>query len=210
MKSKKIAKIVIIIILLILLIPIPFKLKDGGTVEWKSLTYSISKVNSIYSIDDIRMGYKKGVIIKIFNITVFNNSKYDIEKEFVIVDSSKNNENFTCASALEEIYKDDEYIYYLPCQKSQYIKVIYAPNEYQEGLKSSLEDGTIKINNDDAHLIIKYKKKKYDVFIVKDDDNYYWLLKPYNQSYYKTSVDFDNSNIDIVFFAIRENEDLYS
>jgi len=98
MKSKKIAKIVIIIIFLILLIPIPFKLKDGGTVEWKSLTYSISKVNSIYSIDDIRMGYKKGVIIKIFNITVFNNSKYDIEKEFVIVDSSKNNENFTCGS----------------------------------------------------------------------------------------------------------------
>lgn len=68
----------------------------------------------------------------------------------------------------------------------------------------------IEINNDDAHLIIKYKKKKYDVFIVKDDDNYYWLLKPYNQSYYKTYVDFDNSNIDIVFFAIRENEDLYS
>ena len=152
MKSKKIAKIVIIIILLILLIPIPFKLKDGGTVEWKSLTYSISKVNSIYSIDDIRMGYKKGVIIKIFNITVFNNSKYDIEKEFVIVDSSKNNENFTCASALEEIYKDDEYIYYLPCQKSQYIKVIYAPNEYQEGLKSSLEDGTIKINGKDITI----------------------------------------------------------
>ncbi len=115
MKNKKIA--IIVIILLILLIPIPFKLKDGGTVEWKSLTYSISKVNSIYSIDDIRMGYKKGVIIKIFNITVFNNSKYDIEKEFVIVDSSKNNENFACDSDLEEIYKDDEYIYYLPCQK---------------------------------------------------------------------------------------------
>ena len=106
MNNKKIA--IIVIILLILLIPIPFKLKDGGTVEWKSLTYSISKVNSIYSIDDIRMGYKKGVIIKIFNITVFNNSKYDIEKEFVIVDSSKNNENFACDSALEEIYKDDE------------------------------------------------------------------------------------------------------
>ena len=116
MKNKKIA--IIVIILLILLIPIPFKLKDGGTVEWKSLTYSISKVNSIYSIDDIRMGYKKGIVIKIFNITVFNNSKYDIEKEFVIVDSSKNNENFACDSALEEIYKDDEYIYYLPCQKS--------------------------------------------------------------------------------------------
>ena len=71
MKNKKIA--IIVIILLILLIPIPFKLKEGGTIEWKSLTYSISKVNSIYSINDIPW-----VIIKIFNITVFNNSKYDI------------------------------------------------------------------------------------------------------------------------------------
>ena len=50
------------------------------------------------------MDYKKGIVIKIFNITVFNNSKYDIEKEFVIVDSSKNNENFACDSDLEEIY----------------------------------------------------------------------------------------------------------
>lgn len=51
MNNKKIA--IIVIILLILLISIPFKLKDGGTIEWKSLTYSISKVNSIYSINDI-------------------------------------------------------------------------------------------------------------------------------------------------------------
>ena len=85
---------------------------------------------------------------------------FDIEKDFVIVDSSKNNENFTCASALEEIYKDDEYIYYLPCQKSQYIKVIYAPNEYQEGLKSSLEDGTIKISDLDEFNIEYIKKER--------------------------------------------------
>lgn len=112
------------------------------------------------------MGYKKGIVIKIFNITVFNNSKYDIEKEFVIVDSSKNNENFACDSALEEIYKDDEYIYYLPCQKSQYIKVIYASNEYQEGLKSSLEDGKIKISDLDE-FSIEYIKKKENKFILK-------------------------------------------
>ena len=80
-----------------MLIPIPFKLKDGGTVEWKSLTYSISKVNSIYSIDDIRMGYKKGVIIKIFNITVFNNSKYDIEKELEDENLNIEKENYRYA-----------------------------------------------------------------------------------------------------------------
>ena len=137
MKSKKTAKTVIIIILLILLMPIPFKRKDGTAIP---------------------MGYKKETIIKIFNITVFNNLKYDIEKEFVIVDSSKSNKNFACDTASEEIYKDDEYIYYLPCQKSQYIKVIYAPNEYQEGLKSSLEDGKIKISDLDE-FNIEYTKK---------------------------------------------------
>ena len=89
-----------------------------------------------------------------------------LKKEFVIVDSSKNNENFACDSALEEIYKDDEYIYYLPCQKSQYIKVIYAPNEYQEGLKSSLEDGKIKISDLDE-FNIEYIKKKENKFNAK-------------------------------------------
>ncbi len=42
------------------------------------------------------MGYKKVGYFKM---------KYDIEKKL-------SNEN--CDSALEEIYKDDEYIYYLP------------------------------------------------------------------------------------------------
>ena len=159
MKSKKIAKIVIIIILLILLIPIPFKLKDGGTVEWKSLTYSISKVNSIYSIDDIRMGYKKGIVIKIFNITVFNNSKYDIEKEFVIVDSSKNNENFACDSALEEIYKDDDIFflgrgidYAIALEGSLKLKEIsYIHSEaYAAG---ELKHGTISLIDKDTPVI---------------------------------------------------------
>ena len=35
-------------------------------------------------------------------------------------------------------------------------------------------------------------------------------INPDRESYYKAYVDFDNSNIDIVFFAIRKNEDLYS
>ena len=35
---------------MILLVPIPFKLRDGGTVEWKSLTYSIANVHSIYAV----------------------------------------------------------------------------------------------------------------------------------------------------------------
>lgn len=41
--KKKVIIVVVIIVLMILLVPIPFKLRDGGTVEWKSLTYSIAR-----------------------------------------------------------------------------------------------------------------------------------------------------------------------
>ena len=43
--------------------------------------------------------------------------------------------------------------------KDCYIKVIYAPNEYQEGLKSSLAEGNIKISDLDK-FNIEYIKKE--------------------------------------------------
>ena len=157
--KKKIVIAIIVVVMLILFVPIPNHLKDGGTVEWKSLTYSISKVHSLYSVDGYPMGYKDGMIIKIFNMTVYNNTKNNLDEEFVIVDTSKDIKDFSCDTALEEIYRDDKYIYSLPCIKSTYIKVIYAPNSYQEGLKSSLEYGRIKINDLDR-FNIEYIKEE--------------------------------------------------
>jgi len=157
--KKKVIIILLVIILLILLFPIRNQLKDGGTVEWKSLTYSIAKVHSIYSVEGYPMGYKDGIVIKLFNMTIYNNSNYNLDEEYVIIDTSKNIKDFSCDQTLEEIYRDDKYIYYLPCMKSTYIKVIYAPNEYQEGLKVSLEEGRIKINDLDR-FNIEYIKKE--------------------------------------------------
>lgn len=157
--KKKIIISIIIIIMIILLVPIPHHLKDGGTVEWRSLTYSISKVHSLYSVDEYKMGYKDGIIIKLFNMTIYKNTKNNLDEEFVIIDESKSNKDFSCDQALEEIYRDDKYIYYLPCIKSNYIKVIYAPNNYQEGLKVSLKEGRIKISDLDR-FNIEYIKKE--------------------------------------------------
>lgn len=137
--KKKVIIVVVIIVLMILLVPIPFKLRDGGTVEWKSLTYSIANVHSIYAVGNESNKYELGY-----------------KEEFAIIDNSK---EFDCNNIEEEIYRDDEYIYYLPCEKSQYIKVIYAPNEYQEGLKSSLAEGNIKISDLDK-FNIEYIKKE--------------------------------------------------
>ena len=45
--KKKTIIIIIIVILFVLLIPIPMHLNDGGTIEYKALTYKISKVHRL-------------------------------------------------------------------------------------------------------------------------------------------------------------------
>ncbi len=66
---KRIIITIIIIIALILLIPIPNHLRDGGTVEYKSLTYKISKVHKL-NINSLT-GYEDGIIIEILGIKIY-------------------------------------------------------------------------------------------------------------------------------------------
>lgn len=69
-KSKKIIIIIAIIIALILIIPIPNKLKDGGTVEYTSLTYKVTKFHRLNK--NAQTGYDDGTEIKILGIQVYN------------------------------------------------------------------------------------------------------------------------------------------
>lgn len=66
MKKKII--IIVCIILMVMLIPIKLHLKDGGTVEYKSIIYKISKVHRL--IDN---GYDIGTEIYIFGFKVYDN-----------------------------------------------------------------------------------------------------------------------------------------
>ena len=72
MKKKVI--ILICVILVIMLIPVRLQLKDGGTVEYKSILYKVSKVHRL--IDN---GYDIGTEIRILGFKVFDNveSVYD-------------------------------------------------------------------------------------------------------------------------------------
>ncbi len=63
MKKKRIIFIVIII-LIILIIPIKFKYEDGGTIEYKSLTYKIIKWHKLDNYYD--SGYKTGTEMHLF------------------------------------------------------------------------------------------------------------------------------------------------
>lgn len=71
MKKKNIIIIVIIVMLVILLFPIPNRLKDGGTVEYSSLLYSVTKYHKLdESADD---GYIDGIEIKVFGKKIYSN-----------------------------------------------------------------------------------------------------------------------------------------
>ncbi len=73
MKKKVIMAIMIIVILLVLFVPIPMYLNDGGTVEYKALTYKISKVHRI--VEDLENSYEEGIIIEVLGIELYNNVK---------------------------------------------------------------------------------------------------------------------------------------
>lgn len=74
MKKKVI--ILICVILVIMLIPVRLQLKDGGTVEYKSILYKVSKVHRL--IDN---GFDIGTEIRILGFKVFYNVKSVYDKK---------------------------------------------------------------------------------------------------------------------------------
>ena len=77
-----------------------------------------------------------------------------------IVDTSKEIKDFGCLEALEEIYKDDNYTYYLGCLKSEYIIVTYV-NGKTEDIKKALERGYVKVSDLD----------RFDIDYIKEANN---------------------------------------
>ena len=119
---------------------------DGGTLYYKDkglITYTYNCI-----------GEKRKTVLKW--------EKYSCplkETTFEIIDESKNIKDFTCAEALEEIYRDDEYIYFLSCMRSEYIKVNYSPNHFSENITTALKEGRVKISDLDIFKIDYIKKE---------------------------------------------------
>lgn len=90
-------------------------------------------------------------------------------------------------------------------------------NKYFQKVIVNNIDNIITINN-------KYKNKGYNIFltgnylevyycgikysikIIKKDNQLYWRLIPYNNAYFETKINNELSSLDMVMFAIYENE----
>lgn len=70
MEKKKKIIIAIVILFIIMIIPIPFKLKDGGSVEYKAILYKVTKYHMLNP--ESTKGYDDGWQIKILGITIYD------------------------------------------------------------------------------------------------------------------------------------------
>ncbi len=73
MKKKSIVIVIIIVIALILLVPIPMRLKDGGSIKFQALLYNVTKYHKLD--DSSESGYVDGIGIEILGAEIFNNTE---------------------------------------------------------------------------------------------------------------------------------------
>ncbi len=76
MKKKNVLVIAIIILLIALLIPFKIsKLKDGGSIEFNSLLYSVTKYHK-FAPENSEKEYIDGIEIKILGVKIFDSTEY--------------------------------------------------------------------------------------------------------------------------------------
>lgn len=71
--KKKTKAVIIIIMCAIFLVPLPVGYKDGGTVEYNAILYSVRKVHSMQGHPD---GYDIGTQVRILFWTVYDDVRY--------------------------------------------------------------------------------------------------------------------------------------
>lgn len=144
-------KILIVLLIIIVLIPITDILlvrvfnkgplfaintityKDGGSREYFGLGYKVIKCNTLFGDKTINIG---------FYSLEYNCDNRSLKKEedYIIVDETE-----ICADALEEIYRESGYTYYLSCIKSANMYLLYSDGN-KVPLRVALNSGEVTID----------------------------------------------------------------
>lgn len=70
---KKKAMIGICVLLaIVLLVPIPMRLKDGGTVVYHAVLYQVEDVHRLAAVDTAEDEYLEGMIVRILGMEIYN------------------------------------------------------------------------------------------------------------------------------------------
>lgn len=193
MKKKKIIPILIIIILM--LIPIPTKLKDGTSTEYKALLYSITKYH-IINQDSIK-GYDDGFKIKILGMTIYDNINTYLTAEHVI--SIRSNDKIIKAETGSFCYKSGECVDKIDFQDFNYDII---SSYYENKLSIENLEGTIK-----SVELFDYQTKKYIDMTIKYTNDYIITPKVNGMYIFKINADYEGKDISYYFMSeIRKNK----
>lgn len=193
MKKKKI--ILILIIIILMLIPIPTKLKDGTSTEYKALLYSITKYHSINQ-DSIK-GYDDGFKIKILGITIYDNINTYLTAEHVI--NIRSNDKIIKAETGSFCYKSGECVDKIDFQEFNYDII---SSYYENKLSIENLDGMIK-----SVELFDYQTKKYIDMTIKYTNDYIITPKINGIYIFKINADYEGKDISYYFMSeIRKNK----
>lgn len=193
MKKKKI--ILILIIIILMLIPIPTKLKDGTSTEYKALLYSITKYH-IINQDSIK-GYDDGFKIKILGITIYDNINTYLTAEHVI--NIRSNDKIIKAETGSFCYKSGECVDKIDFQDFNYDII---SSYYENKLSIENLEGTIK-----SVELFDYQTKKYIDMTIKYSNDYIITPKINGIYIFKINADYEGKDISYYFMSeIRKNK----
>lgn len=193
MKKKKI--ILILIIIILMLIPIPTKLKDGTSTEYKALLYSVTKYH-IINQDSIK-GYDDGFKIKILGITIYDNINTYLTAEHVI--NIRSNDKIIKAETGSFCYKSGECVDKIDFQDFNYDII---SSFYENKLSIENLDGMIK-----SVELFDYQTKKYIDMTIKYSNDYIITPKVNGMYIFKINADYEGKDISYYFMSeIRKNK----
>lgn len=196
MKKKKI--ILILIIIILMLIPIPTKLKDGTSTEYKALLYSITKYH-IINQDSIK-GYDDGFKIKILGITIYDNINTYLTAEHVI--NIRSNDKIIKAETGSFCYKSGECVDKIDFQDFNYDII---SSYYENKLSIENLDGMIK-----SVELFDYQTKKYIDMTIKYTNDYIITPKVNGMYIFKINADYEGKDISYYFMSeISKTNKLY-
>ena len=70
--KKKVMIGICVLLAIVLLVPIPMRLKDGGTVVYHAVLYQVEDVHRLGAVDTAEDEYLEGMIVKILGMEVYN------------------------------------------------------------------------------------------------------------------------------------------
>lgn len=190
-KNKKI--IIALVILFIMIIPIPFKQKDGGSVEYKAILYKITKYHMLNAKST--KGYDDGWQIKIIGITIYDeiNTYSEAEHRITIISNDKKIEAVTGSFC----YKNGSCIDKVDFQDFRYdvISSYYNNKLYIDNLEGNI----LSID------VFDFNAKKFLDTKVEFTNEY--IITPYISDLYiiKINATFENKKIEY-YFEVSINE----